>query len=367
MSSPIRRTEDDDDAPFSRPPPWLSAERPVAPRSPDASEPTFSGDRAMIELGRRLSLQADIVPEPPLDAYGPSTENQRSMMWRFLSLVGIAAAIAWAIVLLPTLKKNETEITPTHVRETPTEPERTNPVDSQGAAKASLPAPYGSAAVSQPPVVAAMPPSDARAQSVPVDQSLGSSAANLAPSPVPKPVAPAASRAAGSGSALGALNNSAAAAPPPASLLNPNVTAPLAPSNLPSFQARTASAAPATASTSLDPASAQTPAQLAPAPVPNKNVPALEAEEVAVLLSRGKDFLSAGDISSAQLLFRRAAESDSAEAALLLASTYDPRYLAAHNAVGVVGDEVKARAWYQRAAELGSPEAARMLAQRGVK
>ena len=86
-----------------------------------------------------------------------------------------------------------------------------------------------------------------------------------------------------------------------------------------------------------------------------------------MLVSRGRDFLSAGDLSSSQLLFRRAAEAGSAEAALALASTYDPRYLAAHQVVGVVGDEVKARAWYQRAAELGSLEATRILAQLGAK
>ena len=50
-----------------------------------------------------------------------------------------------------------------------------------------------------------------------------------------------------------------------------------------------------------------------------------------MLLTRGKDFLASGDLSSAQLLFRRAAEAGSAEAALNLASTYDPHYLAEHN------------------------------------
>jgi TPR repeat protein len=86
-----------------------------------------------------------------------------------------------------------------------------------------------------------------------------------------------------------------------------------------------------------------------------------------MLVDRGKDFLAAGDLSSAQLLFRRAAEAGSAEAALALASTYDPHYLAEHNVVGVVGDEVKARTWYQRAMELGSPEAAHMLAQLNIR
>ena len=52
-----------------------------------------------------------------------------------------------------------------------------------------------------------------------------------------------------------------------------------------------------------------------------------------------------------------------ADAALALAATYDPQYLAQHSLIGVVGDETKARSWYQRARELGSPEADRILAR----
>jgi TPR repeat protein len=84
---------------------------------------------------------------------------------------------------------------------------------------------------------------------------------------------------------------------------------------------------------------------------------------MAMLIKRGRSLLSVGDISSAQLLFRRAAEAGSAEAAVALASTYDPHYLAEHHVVGVSGDEEKARVWYQRALDLGSPEADHLLAQ----
>jgi hypothetical protein len=42
---------------------------------------------------------------------------------------------------------------------------------------------------------------------------------------------------------------------------------------------------------------------------------------------------------------------------------YDPRHLAQHSLIGVVGDETKARSWYQRASELGSIEAGRILAR----
>jgi TPR repeat protein len=45
------------------------------------------------------------------------------------------------------------------------------------------------------------------------------------------------------------------------------------------------------------------------------------------------------------------------------AATYDRRYPAQHNLIGVAGDETKAHDWYQRASELGSTEAGRILAR----
>ena len=48
---------------------------------------------------------------------------------------------------------------------------------------------------------------------------------------------------------------------------------------------------------------------------------------------------------------------------LQLSATYDPRHLAQHNLIGLVGDETEAHDWYQRANELGSAEAGRILAQ----
>jgi TPR repeat protein len=61
------------------------------------------------------------------------------------------------------------------------------------------------------------------------------------------------------------------------------------------------------------------------------------------------------------------AEAGDADAALALAATYDPRYLAQHKLIGIVGDEAKARAWYQRASELGSIEADRILRRANKK
>ena len=86
----------------------------------------------------------------------------------------------------------------------------------------------------------------------------------------------------------------------------------------------------------------------------------IDPQEAATLMERGRDLLRNGDIASARLAFRRLVEAGKADAALALATTYDPRYLVEHNLVGIVGDEAKARAWYQRAKELGSTEADRL-------
>ena len=88
--------------------------------------------------------------------------------------------------------------------------------------------------------------------------------------------------------------------------------------------------------------------------------------ENAVLMEKGQVLMRSGDIASARLLFQRLADAGIADAALALAATYDPRYLAQHNLIGVAGDETKARSWYQRASELGSTEAGHILARTGA-
>jgi hypothetical protein len=88
----------------------------------------------------------------------------------------------------------------------------------------------------------------------------------------------------------------------------------------------------------------------------------IDPESVA-LMEKGWALVRSGDIASARLLFKRMANAGVADAALALAATYDPRHLAQHNLIGVVGDETKAHDWYQRANELGSIEAGRILAR----
>ena len=85
-----------------------------------------------------------------------------------------------------------------------------------------------------------------------------------------------------------------------------------------------------------------------------------------MLMQRGRDFLATGDISAARVAFRRLADAGMPDAALALADTYDPTYLAAHNFVGVLGDPAMARTLYRRARDLGSKKAGQILARMGA-
>ena len=97
------------------------------------------------------------------------------------------------------------------------------------------------------------------------------------------------------------------------------------------------------------------------------SVQPIDPEQAAVLMKRGQDALRSGDIAAARLAFGRMADAGNADAALALAVTYDADYLVKQNVIGVVGDEAKARAWYQRAMELGSTEAKNILARMATK
>ncbi len=89
----------------------------------------------------------------------------------------------------------------------------------------------------------------------------------------------------------------------------------------------------------------------------------LDAEEIATLVNRSTDFMTSGDLASARLLLRRAAEAGSASAALMLGTTFDPLVIQQLGAVGVVPDVTQARQWYKQAAALGSDAASQRLAK----
>ncbi len=108
------------------------------------------------------------------------------------------------------------------------------------------------------------------------------------------------------------------------------------------------------------PVAAPAPAPPTPAPPPVRRI---EAGELAGLLKRAKSLIATGDIAAARLLLERAADAQEANAALMLAQTYDPAVLGTPDARSIQPDPAMARAWYQKAARFGSPDAQQRLAQ----
>jgi TPR repeat protein len=99
---------------------------------------------------------------------------------------------------------------------------------------------------------------------------------------------------------------------------------------------------------------------------PQPSAPAarrIDPDELATLLKRAKGLLAIGDITAARLLLERAADAQEAEAALMLAGTYDPQVLGVQDMRSITPDPAMARAWYQKAAQLGSADARRRLSQ----
>src|SRR5262249_40796602 len=89
----------------------------------------------------------------------------------------------------------------------------------------------------------------------------------------------------------------------------------------------------------------------------------LRPDEIAALVKSGQELVAQGRFRFARLVLERAAEANSAAAALALARTYDP--LVDRSAVrsDAPPDVAMARAGYEKAKDLGSPEAAQRLIQ----
>ena len=113
------------------------------------------------------------------------------------------------------------------------------------------------------------------------------------------------------------------------------------------------------------PVVAVAPAVREPVPVTREAAPArrIDPDELAALLKRAKSLLAIGDITSARLLLERAADAQEAEAALMLAGTYDPLVLGSQDLRSVTPDPAAARVWYEKASQLGSADAKRRLGQ----
>jgi hypothetical protein len=114
------------------------------------------------------------------------------------------------------------------------------------------------------------------------------------------------------------------------------------------------------------PAPAVAVATAPPAAAPQADTPParrLDPDELKLLMKRAKDLLASGDIPSARLLLRRAADAQEPVAALMLAQTYDPDVLGTQDVRNINPDLAMARNWYGKAAQLGSADAQRRLAQ----
>jgi TPR repeat protein len=93
-----------------------------------------------------------------------------------------------------------------------------------------------------------------------------------------------------------------------------------------------------------------------PPPASTQTAP-LSETALGDLVRNGDRLLNRGDVTAARALYEKAAAMGSAQAALALGATYDPRRLWSLGVFGTVGNKERARQWYQRAAELGHPEA----------
>ena len=115
------------------------------------------------------------------------------------------------------------------------------------------------------------------------------------------------------------------------------------------------------------PAAERAPEVTSPAPPPIAQaapqaqvIRQLDDDELKSLVTRGEQLIASGDLASARLVLRRAAEAGSARAALDLAGTFDPKLLPGQS---LAADAAMARLWYERAKQFGSTEAPLRLQQ----
>jgi Flp pilus assembly protein TadD len=97
------------------------------------------------------------------------------------------------------------------------------------------------------------------------------------------------------------------------------------------------------------------------APLSGTHVRLLDPEGIKLLMKQGEEFMAAGDVVTARMVFQRAAEAGDANAAIAVGATYDPEFFAKLGVVGISADTAQARSWYEKAGRLGSPEAKRLL------
>ncbi|MGC1777401.1 MAG: hypothetical protein WBB34_05590 [Xanthobacteraceae bacterium] len=310
MSSPIHQPEDLD-ASLRYAPRWARdrislAGRPLPALRPlRRARPEFSGDRAMVDLQRQLMLDPETIPEPAVD----DARTLKPIVLRLAGVMGLAALIAWVVVSLPNVKKIA-EIVPLDVKTPAMTSTPVKPVQAQMQDAAS----QSSQAESAPPNWA---PQSAESEV----------AINETPPATAMPQAATAT---------------------PITAVVPSIAVAMPPATMPPQPPATPEISPAVTTASVD---AVTP------------TPQIDDTEIAEMIKRGKALLVSGDIASARLLLRRAADAGNAEAALELGATFDPLIIRQLGAVGMAPDPVQAKQWYQRAADLGSASAVGQLAK----
>jgi TPR repeat protein len=96
------------------------------------------------------------------------------------------------------------------------------------------------------------------------------------------------------------------------------------------------------------------PAPAAGPPVANAKASDLDPDG---LIARGDEFLKIGDVASARLFYRLAANLGSARGAGALGWTFDPHYLEKAGITGVQPSPGDAMEWYRKAMALGDRDA----------
>jgi hypothetical protein len=357
-----------------RPRPVLRPTQTLAPSSPPiaALSQPLRGDRAVTEQPYSELSQDDIASailrlESPAELRGvprlpvKGARSLASIVLGFFviscSVVLVGALVAWAMVR-PSTWQVADKAAPAAVPAPSISVSRNNdPLPAEAAILPSDPNYVTEAnepALQAEPGSATVPPSP-QSQPSPVASATRQVADKAAPAPVPAP------------SISVSRNNDplpAEAAIPPS---DPNY---VTEANEPALQAEPgpATVPPSPPSQPSPVASAQAgAAQISAAQSPPAQVGTtdmrLDAGEIATLVSRGTDFMKSGNLSSARLLLRRAAEAGSASAALMLGTTFDPLVIQQLGAIGVVPDVAQARQWYEKAAALGSDAASQRLAK----
>jgi hypothetical protein len=340
--------------PIEPPPPLLRGRQRDTGRA-------FSGDRAVLELQRQLSLDPTEVPQPPSLTHGQPVAQ---IVLRLAGVAGVAAIAAWFVISISGGKRAEPQPPPVAA----------STADRDSAPTLALAPPPPPLAPSPPAVVAAPRPAAPAPRpavaSAPADTVAAAAPAAAASAPAAPVAAPARVVAAPAPVAAAPAPAPPQAAPPrPTAAVPPAVVTPPAPPAPPAPAAANPERAAANEQlrVALEANTARAAPVAAPPPappsLPKRSVPRLDDREISTLIRRGESFLANGDLASGRLFLQRAAEAGSAAAALELATTFDPLTIDRFGAVGGEPDAAQARKWYQKAIELGSDAAARQLAK----